>query len=778
MRKFLIHILYKLLEYIEKYEYRKLDLDEDDINKKIINSYDIDMNVKSDKGYVKASQLHITQPYTIWNIKLENGLFLECADNHIIFNSDLSEVFVKNLKIGDDIYTENGDSKVISIKKSKYKISMMDMSIDSEDHRYYTNGILSHNTINSAITILYYCTFEKNKNILIAGNIAKTAEEILNKIKDIYYLLPFWIKPSVRVWNVSQITFGDTKCRIKMTATTKSAAIGNTIDLLYLDEFAHVPDNISEDFYKSIYPTVSAIKNSKIIITSTPKGYNLFWKLLDGAEKPLGVEGKNTFASKRVYWHQVPGRFVTYLRLNDYSVEKYGLTNEYVYEWVKNFGLEEETLDNRGFTEKAGLKMVINYENNKTEIHIPNNDNYLPNSIKLQLEDKEWENPLSDLFRTFVIEKEDIDKSGNKNTKRIKLIDLCDISSWKEDAITDIGSLESFNQEYDLQFLSGSKMVLDSYTMTSIEKSIFPFEYIDIPVINNKSFVPYHNMTWIKDREDLFKMENIKDYYLNFSVDISEGLNGDYSVINMFRLLIKPEEEWSSNITSLYDFFKLEQIGLFHDNRTSVQDLAELLYLLVFEICNENKIGVVIESNNWGGELTKTMRSIYNGRNKYSSYFLYRYKHRIDATNTDIGIKLRSNKNDFVKKYQKRVKQCDISIHHHGTLQEMTKFIKKESANGYTFQADSGAKDDIVMTVVEISSVFENVLFHDLVNRYMKELPSEIKSKIEQRLKLVPIPESIDYSSLFNATNKANNMRNMRNNNNSNDNKTSYGWGM
>jgi hypothetical protein len=285
-------------------------------------------------------------------------------------------------------------------------------------------------------------------------------------------------------------------------------------------------------------------------------------------------------------------------------------------------------------------------------------------------------------------------------------------------------------------------------------------------------------MTWIKDREDLFKMENIKDYYLNFSVDISEGLNGDYSVINMFRLLIKPEEEWSSNITSLYDFFKLEQIGLFHDNRTSVQDLAELLYLLVFEICNENKIGVVIESNNWGGELTKTMRSIYNGRNKYSSYFLYRYKHRIDATNTDIGIKLRSNKNDFVKKYQKRVKQCDISIHHHGTLQEMTKFIKKESANGYTFQADSGAKDDIVMTVVEISSVFENVLFHDLVNRYMKELPSEIKSKIEQRLKLVPIPESIDYSSLFNATNKANNMRNMRNNNNSNDNKTSYGWGM
>src|SRR5690606_12618238 len=98
----------------------------------------------------------------------------------------------------------------------------------------------------------------------------------------------------------SQITFGDTKCKIKTTATTKTAAIGNTVDLLYLDEFAHVPSNIAEDFYRSIYPTVSAIKNSKIIITSTPNGYNLFWKILNGAERPLGDKEKNTFASKRV----------------------------------------------------------------------------------------------------------------------------------------------------------------------------------------------------------------------------------------------------------------------------------------------------------------------------------------------------------------------------------------------------------------------------------------------------------------------------------------------
>lgn len=751
MKNFIINILYKLLELIEKWEYRKLELDENNINKKIIFTSDIELNVKSDKGYVPATHIHKTQPYTIWKFELENGYFLECADNHIIFKSDLTEIFVKDLNIGDEIFTDKGISKVKYLKKTPYKISMFDITINTDEHRYFTNGILSHNTINSAITILYYCIFERNKNILIAGNIAKTAEEILNKIKDIYYLLPFWLKPTVVVWNVSQITFGDTKCRIKTTATTKTAAIGNTIDLLYLDEFAHVPSNIANDFYRSIYPTVSAIKNSKIIITSTPNGYNLFWKILNGAEKPLGDKDKNTFASKRVYWYQVPGRFVTYLRLNEYEIQKNGLTLNDVYSWCQSFGFEDEVLDKRGLLEKEGMKMVTNYETNKVEIHIPNKADYLPNNIRLELEGKEWENPLSDYFRTLNFLKEEITQNGEIKVKKIKLLDLCDISSWKEDAIKDIGSLEAFNQEYDLQFLSGSKMVLDSNTMSKIENSIESFEWLEIPIISQKSFVDYNDLLWIKNRPDLFTITNIKKYHICISVDISEGLNGDYSVINIFRVTPKPQTDWLLNITSINDFFKLEQIGLFHCNTISVQELGELLYLLVFEVFDENKIGVVFESNNWGGELTKTMREMYQGRNKYSTHVFFRYKHRQDAIKSEIGIKLRQNKNMFVKEYQKRIKQNDISIHHQGTLQEMTKFIKKESLSGYTFQAEAGGHDDCVMTIVELSTIFENNLFTDLIKRYYDELDPKIKQDIEKRLSQAPKLDGTDYTSLFNA---------------------------
>lgn len=637
-------------------------------------------------------------------------------------------------------------------------------------------------TINSAITILYYCIFERNKNILIAGNIAKTAEEILNKIKDIYYLLPFWLKPTVVVWNVSQITFGDTKCRIKTTATTKTAAIGNTIDLLYLDEFAHVDNGISEDFYRSIYPTVSAIKNSKIIITSTPAGYNLFWKILNGAEKPLGDKDRNTFASKRVYWYQVPGRFVTYLRLNEYEVQKNGLILEDVYKWCQSLGFKEEELDNRGLLIKEGLKMVTNYETNKIEIHIPNKSDYLPDTIRLELEGKEWENPLSDFFRSQYFIKETKTPNGEILQKKIKLLDLCDISSWKEDAIKDIGSVEAFNQEYDLQFLSGSKMVLDSNTMSKIENAIHPFEWLEIPVISQKSFIPYDELKWIKDRPDLFNLSEIKKYYICLSVDISEGLNGDYSVINIFRLLPKPENDWLLNITNISDFFKLEQIGIFHCNTISVQDLGELLYFLVFEFFNENKIGVVFESNNWGGELTKTMRDMFDGRNKYGTHVFFRYKHRQDAIKPELGIKLRQNKNMFVKEYQKRIKQNDILIHHQDTLQEMTKFIKKESASGYTFQAESGGHDDITMTIVELSTVFENNLFSDLISRLLSEIDPKTRTDIEKRLSLVPKPEGADYTSLLNANRLVNMKRNAANNNPSNNpymnNNPSIGWGL
>lgn len=754
--------LYKCIELVERIEYRNIDLDEDDISKKILEYYSVDnYEVLSDTGFVDISEVNITQPYKHYKLELENGYDLTCADNHIVFGKHFEELFVKDLKIGDIIKTDDGDTKVKSISRLNRKTSMGDLSIDHPNHRYYTNGILSHNTINAAILILYFSIFNNNKNVLIAANIKVTTNEIIEKIKSIYYYLPFWIKPGVTIWNKGEISFGDTKCRIMTSATTKTAAIGKSIDLLYLDEFAHVPNNISEDFYRSIFPTVSGIDNSKIIITSTPNGYNLFWKLLSGAEKPPGDKDKNRFASKRVYWYEVASRFVTYLRLSDYSLEKHNITKEQVYEWIKNIGFLEEEKDDKGNITQVGIKMIYSHETMEHEIHIPNKDEFIPQFIKREIEKKEWENPLSDFFRSFYYDTGDslldgnneplLDEEGNTRTKTIKLLEFCEVSSWKEDAIKDIGSVEAFNQEYDLQFLAGSKTLFDSNTMEKIKNRISEFKHIEIPKLSERTYIPYDELSWIKDRPDLFDIANVKDYHMAASIDIGEGLGGDYSVINFFRLVPKKIEEFPLNFKTVYDFFKLEQVGLYKCNTVSVSELAELCYILFFEVFDQDKMSVVLETNTYGGDFLNSMKNLFNGRNEYSSHIFYRYKHRVDAEKPKIGIKLRANKNLYVKDYQKRIRLGDVVVNNIDTLLEMTTFIKKESTRGYKYEADAGAHDDIVMTVVEVSTIFDNYKFHDLCNELMDKQTGEFKRLVEELIKEAPNIEAMDYSVLFNA---------------------------
>jgi len=147
--------------------------------------------------------------------------------------------------------------------------------------------------------------FNNNKNVLVTANNLGTSVEILDKIRDIYQQLPFFLQQGIVNWNQKFMVF-ENKSRIKGFATTKTSSIGQAADFLYLDEFAYLPENIADKFYKSVFPTVSNIENSKIIITSTPNGLNLFHKLLSDAEKP---EGENP--------HFFPKEYIGGKYLND-----------------------------------------------------------------------------------------------------------------------------------------------------------------------------------------------------------------------------------------------------------------------------------------------------------------------------------------------------------------------------------------------------------------------------------------------------------------------------
>lgn len=150
--------------------------------------------------------------------------------------------------------------------------------------------------------ILWYILFNEDKFVAILANKAPTAREILNRIKVAYESLPLWLQQGVRVWNKGDIEL-ENNCRVMATSTASSAIRGYSISLLYLDEFAFVPSNIADEFFTSVYPTISSGTQSKILISSTPNGMNHYYRMWTEA-----VEGQNGFKYIEANWRQVPGR--------------------------------------------------------------------------------------------------------------------------------------------------------------------------------------------------------------------------------------------------------------------------------------------------------------------------------------------------------------------------------------------------------------------------------------------------------------------------------------
>ena len=154
------------------------------------------------------------------------------------------------------------------------------------------------------IYALWVAIFNNYQNIVIVANKEATAIEVFRRIKLAYEELPVWLKPGVVAFATTSCEF-DNGSRVSISTTTGSAARGMTISCLLIDEAAFIePASILDDFWRSVYPTISRSSTSKVLIASTPNGTgNLFHKLYDGSEK-----GENGFVYEKVMWDEVPGR--------------------------------------------------------------------------------------------------------------------------------------------------------------------------------------------------------------------------------------------------------------------------------------------------------------------------------------------------------------------------------------------------------------------------------------------------------------------------------------
>ena len=153
-----------------------------------------------------------------------------------------------------------------------------------------------------AAYILWYTLFQANKTVAILANKANAAREIMFRYQLMYEHLPLFLQQGIRTWNKGDIELENGSI-VFTAATSKSGVRGRSVNLLYVDETAIIPNNIAEEFFTAVYPVVSAGSTTKIILTSTPLGYNHFWKFWNDAE-----QGANGFVSYRVRYNEHPNR--------------------------------------------------------------------------------------------------------------------------------------------------------------------------------------------------------------------------------------------------------------------------------------------------------------------------------------------------------------------------------------------------------------------------------------------------------------------------------------
>lgn len=461
----------------------------------------------------------------------------------------------------------------------------------------------SGKTITSSIFLLWYLLFNYEKNAMIMANIGDTAAELMDKIKVIMKGLPFFLKPGLIVYNVMTMKY-DNGCRIMAKTTTKTSSIGYTIHMLYMDEFAHINPNFINQFFKSVYPTISSSQISRVIITSTPNGMNKFWELYKGA-----IDGENEFNPIRVEWWQIPNR-------------------------------DEE---------------------------------------------------------------------------------------WKRKEIAALGSEEDFNQEYGCQFLSSSRLLLDSPTLKRLKTNEENFIFHELSSFE-MSPIDYTSLVWHPkfDPASIFEKDAQKFY---ISIDTAGGGGGDFSVVNIFKVTPMPTSSIKNKkfFEDESDFFCLLQVGIYRSNTVQIDELKAFVEILVLHILGEENTRIVLEMD-YKGELL--MSKLLDGEDFYDEMFVYT-KHSEATSKLRPGVKLTvRNKEKFCYDLKINTRSYKIIPSEKNTIHELTNF--GINSNG-SFSSQIG-KDDIAMTLVNLNCVFDNGDFQETVSELYDIIPEKFRNLIEERL--------------------------------------------
>lgn len=487
----------------------------------------------------------------------------------------------------------------------------------------------------TSIFICWYLCFHFDKNILMLADVSDTTKEVIDKSWSIYRNLPFYIKPGV----INDAVMGkrfDNGCRIIGRNTSSKAGIGFTIDILFMDEFAHIDPTFIEKFYKSVYPTVSSKKNSKVIITSTPNGTNKFYEIYTAA-----LDKINEYIPLRVDWWQVEGR--------------------------------DET--------------------------------------------------------------------------------------WKQQEIANLGNVESFNQEYGLQFFSSDALLLNSDNIKKINNLKTQFIHRSISIFDEEE-IDYSELKFHPN----FKLDDLKrekSYYV-FTVDPSDGGGNDYSIINIWKLTPLPIKSLLRNkdiFRNEIDCFGLVQVGVFRSNKTDINLFSRILEILTFKVFNPEQVRIILEMNHKGDLLVNKLESNVS----YWPGLLLYSRHSAEAKIMKPGLRISTgNKNKYCDRLNYYISLDKIIPIESETIKELNAFGKTKNGS---YRGQNG-HDDLSMSCVFLSAFYESTLFMELASEsYDIILDKEYKKRFEKEVLNYNIDRDYTDGNIdFNMLKQMNNLLNGNNN--------------
>src|SRR6056300_632099 len=258
----------------------------------------------SDRGYLGNENLKRKGTNIEWTEdKVQE--FIKCAQDPIYF----AEKYIQIVHV---------DRGLIPIRMYDYQKEIVEKITDNRRVTVVTSR-QAGKTTTAVCVILHYVLFNEHRTVALLANKGDAAREILDRVKIAYEALPKWLQQGVVEWNKGSVEF-ENGCKILASATSSSAIRGKSISFLYIDETAFVEN--WDEFFASVFPTISSGNTTKILFTSTPNGLNHFYKTCEGAK-----QGTNGYAFVEVPWQQVPGRDNEWkqetLAAMDFDLEKF-----------------------------------------------------------------------------------------------------------------------------------------------------------------------------------------------------------------------------------------------------------------------------------------------------------------------------------------------------------------------------------------------------------------------------------------------------------------------